>query len=39
MLENIRFSELAGAGLGYDPNKASTSETKPVKFVKSEKLV
>ncbi|PWA40198.1 transposase, Ptta/En/Spm, Transposase, Tnp1/En/Spm-like protein [Artemisia annua] len=35
MLKNVRISGNTGAGLGFDPNKASTSEIKQVKFVKS----
>ena len=34
MLENIRFGEHAGAGLGFNPNEASTSGTKQVTFIK-----
>ncbi|PWA52293.1 alpha/beta-Hydrolases superfamily protein [Artemisia annua] len=35
MLENVLVNGNAGAGLGFDPNKASNSETKQVKFIKS----
>ena len=36
ILENIRYSEHDRAGLGFDPNQASTSGTKQVKFVMPE---
>jgi hypothetical protein len=37
ILENIRYSEHDRSGLGFDPNQASTSSTKQVKFVMPEK--